>query len=920
MPTTEGIRVAETAELERMLKAQLLGSVVTEEMLNANLHLLATMFGKNLEPEDLTGIAGRIQKAMGVRMHRGDVLTAEGHEPWVTQQRGQIEWRRWTAYQDWLVNVQGISPRVVKDMGVLTDDILDLVGDPQREGPWNRVGQVLGDVQSGKTSTYLGLFNKAIDAGYRLIIVLGGHTEHLRRQTQKRVDEGVVGMTKRMPGSKVGTDASPDLKVGIGVHNLDLVGKVASRTSVWSDFSSATQKTTNIPLGQSPDQTFIFVVKKNKAILQSLLAEFEEQAGPNGKLELPMILLDDESDYASVNTKDEDNPTVINDLIRKLLKKFDRSSYAGFSATPFANIFIDSDVDDDLFPKDYIYALQAPSNYVGAHTVFGASEDQPGDQVVELTDAEEFFPPKHKASWAVPGIPESLSEAIRAYLIANAIRDIRGDRDERRSMLVNVSRFINVQDQVFTYVTAELTRLQNTIGLHAKTYAAGQANKVFDVLKATFNKHYPDAGVTWTQVLAALPAAVIDVNPTVVNSSLDKKLAAEPSAQRQLDRQIVVGGDVLSRGLTLDGLIVSYFYRHATATDTLLQMARWFGYREGYQDLCRVWITPEQADNFAYIDRSIKELRADLVSMHNDGYTPFDFGVAVRKHPGAMLITARNKMKSATEWKVRVSYSGRSPETTKLSSRASHVKRNYGALNDLIESLDNAGTASYIPREKTLSHRWSNVDRVFVADFLQDFTAHARDFQFTPALERHVRSGSRHDLWDVVVMAGTGKPKEGKTGKIQPRRETIKGKTITLNQRTIQVDDDSYAVAGSSRRLGGRSDFRLVAEPETVSEMERQYAAKHETANPPEDHYIRLLERPVLFIYGMDPEMIDTKDSGPQKPIHKKPQEPVVAIKLAFPYASDDPSDETEDIEYMITKSMLRKMMGPEDLDGTSDE
>ncbi|SKB73596.1 Z1 domain-containing protein [Arthrobacter sp. 49Tsu3.1M3] len=906
MTHLEETRAQEAAQLERMLKSQLVGGALTEEMVNTNLKLLAGMFGKSLGPDDLAAIVQRIQAAMGISMDRGTVLTAEGYEPWVKQQRGAIDWQRWTAYQDWLVNEKGISPRVVQDMGVLTDDILDLVGDPHREGAWNRVGLVLGDVQSGKTGTYLGLFNKAIDAGYRLIVVLGGHTGYLRQQTQKRVDEGVVGMSKPMPGSKLGTDASPEKYVGIGVNNRELVGRVAARTSVWSDFNSKTQQTTMIHVGKAPDQTFVFVVKKNKAILQSLVNEFEEQTGSNGKLELPMILLDDESDYASVDTsKEEDDPTVINALIRELLTKFERSSYIGFSATPFANIFIDSDVKDDLFPKDYIYALEAPSNYVGADKVFSSTDGGAAEQVVDLTDADEFFPPKHKASLSVTGIPESLREAIRTYLIANAIRDIRGNKDEARAMLVNVSRFINVQDQVITYVTSELTHLQNTIGLNTKTYASGQPNKVLDQLKETHAKHYANAGVTWEQVLAALPSAVADITPVVINSSLNKKNTAEPMSQKRRPRQIVVGGDVLSRGLTLDGLMVSYFFRHATATDTLLQMARWFGYREGYEDLCRVWITAEQADNFAYIDRSVKELRADLISMHNDGYTPEDFGVAVRKHPGAMLITARNKMKTATEWKVRVSFSGRSPETTKLSARPSHVKSNYAAAEKLILAIEEDSTATYVPREKTLSHRWTDVDRQHVADFLGAFTAHFKDFQFSPALERHVRSGSHHDNWDVVFMAGTAKA---------PTRE-IGDRVITLNQRTIGLGDESYAVAGSSRRLGGRSDFRLVADAQSVSEMEKKYAENNTSANPPESEYIRILDRPVLFIYGMDPNEIEDNGSG-----HRKPKDPVVAIKLAFPHASSDPSDETEDVEYMITKSMLRKMMGPEDLEGASDE
>jgi hypothetical protein len=902
----DDIRATEAAEIERMLKSQLLGKTLTEEDVTRNLNLLASVFGTHLEPQDLEDIALRIQEAMGYTMDRGDVLTADGYEPWVAPQRGQIDWERWTAYQQWLVDEKGISPRVVKDMGVLTDDILDLVGDPHRTGAWNRVGLVLGDVQSGKTGTYLGLFNKAIDAGYRLIVVLAGHTGYLRQQTQKRVDEGVVGMSKPMPGSKAGTDTTPDRYVGIGVNNRALVGKVAARTSVWSDFNSAAQQTSMIHVGTAPAHTFVFVVKKNKAILQSLVNEFQEQTGPNGKLELPMILLDDESDYASVNTnKEDDDPTVINALIRELLQKFERSSYIGFSATPFANIFIDSDVEDDLFPKDYIYALKAPSNYVGADRVFGSPNDQPSRQVVDLTDAEDYFPPKHKASLQVTGIPESLKEAIRTYLIANAIRDIRGDKDELRSMLVNVSRFIAVQDQVLTHVTSELTHLQNTIGLHTKTYLAGQPNAVLDQLEATFRRQFSHTEADWSDVVAQLPSAVADVTPVVINSSLVRKNSTEPDNPRKRARQIVVGGDVLSRGLTLDGLMVSYFYRHATATDTLLQMGRWFGYREGYEDLCRVWITVEQADNFAYIDRAVNELRADLVSMHNDNYTPADFGVAVRKHPGAMLITARNKMKSATEMTVRVSYSGRSPETTKLSTSASRVRTNYVAMEKLVLAVDDDTTATYIPRGRTRSHRWTDVPRLHVAGFLADYTAHLRDFQFDPALERHVRSGSQHDLWDLVVMAGTDS---------EPVIRTIGNRKITLNQRTITVSDDAYAVAGSSRRLGSGSDFRLALPAEAAADMVRQYKEDHPgSSNPPEKDYIKLLERPVLFVYAMDPERI--KGEG-----HVKPKDPIVAIKLAFPQASSDPADESEDVEYMITKQMLRRMLGPEDLDGTSDE
>ena len=266
------------------------------------------------------------------------------------------------------------------------------------------------------------------------------------------------------------------------------------------------------------------------------------------KLDLPVLLLDDESDYASVNTREDENPTAINGAIRGVLDRFSRSSYLAFTATPFANIFIDHDNTNDLFPRDFVYSLEAPSNYVGSSRTFGSADDTTSDAVIDLVDADDFFPAGHKSGHQVPSLPESLHEAIRTFFVANAIRDIRKD-DSARSMLINVSRFKNVQSQVFSLVEAEVTRLRNAVDLHAKVYAHQTPNTTLDSLRATFHQHYSDVDVEWPEVLAALRNAVAPIRVELHNSDRDRKLVEDETAWDQPPRLIAVGGDVLSRGL-----------------------------------------------------------------------------------------------------------------------------------------------------------------------------------------------------------------------------------------------------------------------------------------------------------------------------------------------------------------------------------
>lgn len=900
------IEEAAASELESAVLAVLVGKTkLTEIAVDDKIGKYASIHAEDLTQEQVNLVRDRIHAKLGITMDDGTVLRNDQYDLWLEEARKTINFKRAATYRQYLVADEGFSPTVVTAMDELTDDLLELVGDPSKTGAWGRRGLVLGDVQSGKTATYLGLFNKAIDAGYRLIIVLAGHTEHLRKQTQKRVDEGVIGRrTPTKPKKGSGAKVPGEIYVGIGKHDVDLAKKVQRLTSEWADFNAASQQGFSLHLEGMDNIPFIFVVKKNKSILENLHGWLADQAKDTGKLDFPMLLLDDESDYASVNTRDEDNPTVINELIRRLLDVFNRSSYLGFSATPFANIFIDSDVEDDLYPRDYIFSLQAPSNYVGAERVFSPSEEITVSPTVHLFDSEDFFPAGHKVGHQVTDLPPSLSEALRVYMVANAIRDLRGQGALKRSMLINVSRFVAVQEQVHQLVAGELLKLKNAVALHAEAYAAGAPNADIETIKEAFEKFYGDCEFSWDEVLEQLPAAVGGIVDRVVNSKIDKKLEQSESKLANPDRQVVVGGDVLSRGLTLEGLTVSYFYRHTAASDTLLQMARWFGYRPGYEDLCRVWITPEAADNFAFIDRSIKELRMDLAAMRDQGLTPRDFGLAVRKHPGSLLITARSKMKSATSVSsFSISYKGRAPETTKLSP--SVVKGNFNAFEKLIQVLEttcgepkpgNKGGGSAIT--------WRDVSRTLVADFLTNYKAHPTDFSFGPALADHVRYKSQYDVWDVCIRQGSGEAEE------------IAGLSLKLIQTNLEYQPGLIAVSGSKRRLAGSQDLKAVIDPSAADAAEKSYF----TSNPkkksaPEVVYLDHLERPALLVYPLGLTKFSAEGSGVATPDH-----PLIGLKIAYPGGVIDPNDTSEDVEYMITKVKLKELLGEDDWEDLESE
>lgn len=854
-----------------------------EDQLRATLHALREVF-PSVNDRQIELVFDSVSKKASIQMDMGTIIHDESYKPWLDGRRGEIDWPQWKAYLQ-LLTQQGRPPRVLDSMSRSIDAILDHLGDPANGNGWARRGLVIGDVQSGKTSNYIGLMNKAADAGYRIFVVLTGNTELLRRQTQERIDEGMIGRDSAagVLGPKATSRGDRGNRIGVGMLMED-VSHLASTTTVLADFNINAAKAQNVAPGHN--LTIVFATKKNKRILERIAAWLRTHAGADGKLDLPLLFIDDEADYASVDTsKEDDDPTAINQAIREILAISRRNSYVGFTATPFANIFINDEDDQDLFPRDFIYALDAPSNYMGASHLFAPSSGvQAGDGGIrEIEDASELIPLSHKKNFHILQLPETATEALRVFMLVNTIRDLGGERDQPRSMLINVSRFNDVQERVLDLVADELAAYRNAIELHAATYARGVPNREIAELEATFEREYADAGYQWEEVLEALMPAVADIDVRVMNARRDRELEEQEKREGRVQRTIAIGGDLLSRGLTLEGLTVSYFYRRVAASDTLMQMGRWFGYRESYQALCRTWLTPQTILDYSSTADSLVELRLELDRMRVEGLTPKHYGLAVRSHPGTLLITARNKMRAAEAGKKSISLRGRTIEAATVWSNLSDLASNEDAAKRFIWKLNDEAGLPSAPRRNSPHQIWRDVRKELVAGFLSEFRSPSTLFEGT-SLSDFVRTVPAKDLqtWDVVLMGGRSEA-----------TFTADPVVVRRPQRRVLISQGVLLISQARRRVAGPRDIGLGLSKERLDEIAEEYASMTEAGATLSDRFIVLrLEHPVLLVYPIE-GLIHTERSEDSVAEGIEPfGHTIVSAVLAMPgHPSDKASD-----------------------------
>lgn len=677
------------------------GSVLLEEIEDAVDMVLAIPLYRDI---DRSSLIREVQSIYNIRMDEFRIIeAAERRRPWINDKKGMLGWNFWNRYRDYLAVEKNFSDTVINRLDRLTDRTLDGLFDPTINAAISKYGLVVGQVQSGKTSNYTGLICKAADAGYRLIIVLAGVHNNLRSQTQLRLDEGFLGFDTQHER------AFRENNLWLGVGRIDQNSVAHSLTSSLSDFTVGAANANGINFNTS--EPLIAVVKKNHKILERLLQWLSAQAVEiHGKRVIrnkSLLLIDDEADNASINTRPEnDRATRINELIRDILRLFDKSGYVGYTATPFANIFIPIE-EDQLFPRDFIINLPPPSNYIGPDKVFGfqpVEDNEQSDTVLpivhRIADYQSFVPNGHKKWDALPAeAPKSLHLAIKCFILTCAIRRLRDQVDVHNSMLIHVSRYIPWQRHITTLVEHIFDFYRRGIEMNIPSIIE-EFRQAFEEDKETYKSF-----ITTSELI--LNSQLRDIDPSVqVHSWPDVLEHLNGAASRIQVREInggsadalnyfdhknglsviAIGGDKLSRGLTLEGLSVSYYLRASRMYDTLMQMGRWFGYRPGYVDLCRLFTSRELNEWFCHIALASEELRSEFDYMSDiAGSTPEQYALRVRTHPGVLQISASNKIRRAVT--IDVSWAGRLVESYEFQTNPNVIHSNLTATLDFITNL-----------------------------------------------------------------------------------------------------------------------------------------------------------------------------------------------------------------------------------------
>ena len=795
-------------------------------------------------------LAEMYRNEVGVRLVSGKILGRPDHEPWLQKalDEKRVVFKSYDLYRQRLQD-NGFSPQSLAAIDRTTSDILEYMGDPKSAGVWKTYGLLMGDVQSGKTATFTGICHKAVDAGYKIIIVLTGTKTSLRNQTQSRLDEDLTGMTIDSKGNR-----------GVTFKNSDVSWNLL--TTIESDFTAQMRDNAFIR-PDDPKEVSIAVLQKNAKVLANFLNWLEKEKAL-GVENLPLLLVDDEADAASVNTgKPTSSPTQINNLIRSILEKFNRAAYLAVTATPFANVFIDPQIDEetgeirqeelpDLFPRDYIYAIPTPKGYVGVERLFGELADIeensfkyrtliPVSLEEDVDDAEEakVVAGNVRINDRLEKLPPSLRKAVLYFVCVCTFKDM-DYRQTNTSMLIHFVRYKDVQKGVQELVADLVEELRRFAKVESKRVTPETlANSYYKELEELWDNGCGDelwyvdpthgarpptmrelTKMEWRDVWRSrFVTAIEDVLVVEANANSPMKNFAGYYENNKA-KLIVVGGDALSRGLTLEGLAVSYFFRRSFAYDSLLQMGRWFGYKEGMRGYMKIWISDSLIEAYRYIAEALAEFRETVETMRRQHRRPSDFGLRIRRAPNfvKLMVTAANKRRTAKRVRAMIDITGRPFQASTLPASPRERRENMQFVSDFLRRL-----GAMEPRCSVESDEggkdgrdlvWKGVPGKDVGAFLQEFKV--------PSWNGDIEIGSvakkiieRNEAWMVRVVsvrAEKGKAEEDVFGLGPDARVVCSGRTMVERPSWIQQPNRGILSPGHFARHWSKAKRRQVLE------------------------------------------------------------------------------------------------------------
>lgn len=832
----------------------------------------------NLSKEDVERLSKEISLNEVTKIPNASVIMSKEKKPWLYTLT-DISTNYSDRYKEYLTEEEGFSRQVVDKIFETTDEILDFMANPSIQTEQIKKGLVMGNVQSGKTANYLSLINKASDVGYKLIILITGVHENLRKQTQGRVNSGFIGFDRFSEPQEIGVSKYGD------------ADRPFSFTNTEHDFKTQVAKSVNFNPKQS-NVPVILVIKKNPTTLRNVIEWLETNQTKSEYLNYPLLLIDDEADNASIDTdKDPNKSTTINRQIRSILKMFTVRSYVGYTATPFANIFIHptSETDEygvDLFPEDFIVSLESPDSYIGAQKIFGGMNSSmlvPIKDVIVSDESDGSLHEKLKKEDTVEYLPKSLYEAIDFYFLTVAIKKLRKVKSIHTSMLINVSFRIEIQKDVQKLVEDYINSAHNYIRYNAyKPLDNMLKNDFIKSLYATWSEKIHIKDFTFEDLIKKLDQEFNCLKVFLVNSKTHKDDKLNYSKYPEGLNAITIGGYSLSRGFTVEGLTVSYFLRNSKMYDTLLQMGRWFGYRNGYEDICKIYMKNEAINWYRHITESTEELREEFKIMNDHELTPRQYGLKVKNHEESLIITAKNKMRHSATATVSINYYGELIETRKILSEESKTKENMILLKQFVSKLLEK------PRDESekKNYLWRDVEIEYILDFLKKYNNHPLNIKTSfECIEEYI-STQGLDSFNVTIITNS---------KQDSGYEDLNGITIYREFRSSFIDKKTIQVSGNKSRVGSISDEKIGLDNTEISYLLEKLNGK----KPSGADYRQIRKKPLLIIHILEIEE-KNKEENPYKYPHS-----IVAYGISFPGDTNYNSKSSKSVSYSVNRTWL---------------
>jgi len=882
--------------------------VVIEEEVEKILNLYPSF--RNI---DIISLIDQLEQDSGLSESTITKLNNDDVEPWLY--KTDVDFKFWNRYETYLRITKPSFP--IRSLNTKTHQILDDCMNPMEPGKWSRRGMVVGNVQSGKTANYVGLINKAIDAGYKLVIVFAGIHNTLRAQTQDRIDEGVIGrksvdLIQRKTSSKygVGNYSLSNTRPVYSYTSTPYPVKEGSKSMKHGDFDINKARELNVPINGT-DPT-VLVVKKNKSILENLIVWLEDKGNiVEGKFkkvsDVPLLIIDDEADNASVNTGKDDDIKTINKLIRTLLDLFTKNTFIGFTATPYANLFIPSSwnrerttyvkgielqVGRDLFPKHFIINIHSSSDYIGADKIFGYENTITGEKKNPLKlirfvkDQEPCFPKKlnkdnkEDLPESTSDLPTSLKDSIKSFIISCAIRRHRGQIKNHNSMLIHVALYVSWIDRVADIVNNLVTNYRNQI-------TSGQGSIIRE-LELMFNNDfivttknvienlsYKDSNINecnWGDVKVHLKEVVKRIEVRAIHGR-KKGLEYENTKELNYDDYsdgltvIAVGGNKLSRGITLEGLTTSYYLRTTRMYDSLMQMGRWFGYRHGYVDLCRLYTTDQIRLWYRHVAMATEDMRQDFDELTRlKGVRPDQFRLKVMSHPGMLSITAMGKMRGHE--KLNLGFSGKTPQTFNFLKNKNACEINYKLFLNIIRNLDSPIVSKKGNRINQLY--WKNINANVICEFINGYITDQPTIN-SEVLNGYIKEQNKKGKlvkWDLAIRGTSDKYTPKQKLEVIQEKLMINGEEYLIGRpyRALEEIGDYLETPGRSNAILDKAARMIglgIKDPKTKEDLIKQKRAE--------------LGQPLLVLYPLDPREIDSDSSIP-----------IIGFGLIFPTITNE--------------------------------